>query len=226
VSLLTFTPENPMLTRVTERLKRNQAVRIVCYGDSISNAGRMQDYHGGASCFENNWGQQLWNLLLKEFPQKKIVVENFGIGGQNAYEGLGRMDGLGRYNPDLVLIEFGANDCGWHELPPSATALAIRTMVQGIRHNHGADIVVLGVGGDNPKQPKMQHIEETLEAVRTVASETSAPFVDIRAAVLKATNNGEKWEQYHNGLQDCHPNDKGMTVWAEAVFEVLKREIG
>lgn len=203
-------------------MKLKPVTRIVAYGDSISQVGRGPTWFGGASCREMNYAQQLGRLLAEAYPRVRFEVEHFGIGGQNAYEGLGRLDGLAAFRPDWVLVAFGANDCGYHFLPPEATQLALETLIDAIRSRYGAEVLVLCTGGDNPAAPRFVHLDETVAATRKAAERKGAPFVDIRAAVLAATHNGACWTDFHNGLQDCHPNDRGHAVWARAVFDVIR----
>jgi lysophospholipase L1-like esterase len=214
-----------MLKRVEDRFSRGQPVRVVAYGDSISEVGRTPGYFGGASCAEMNWAQQLGRMLRDHFAPRQFEILHFAIGGQNAYEGLGRLDWLRPLEPDLVILAFGANDCGYHFLPPDATAMATATMIDGVRARHGADVVVMLPGGDNPKQPTFRHWDETLAGLRKTAEVKNAPLADVRKAILGATDNGAAWEKYHNGPTDCHPNDAGHAVWARAVLQTILKDI-
>ncbi|HUW57196.1 MAG TPA: SGNH/GDSL hydrolase family protein [Planctomycetota bacterium] len=214
-----------MLERTSQRLARGERIHVVSYGDSISNVGRQPDYHGGASCAEMNWAYQLQRLLAAEFPGANFVIKPFGVGGQNAYEGLGRFPWLAELDPDLVLIALGGNDCGWHEIPPYCSAHAVRTLALGVRHDFGADVVILGPAGDCPTAKQTVHLDETIDALRGVARDIVAPFVDIRAAMLRATDNGRLYADFHQSLTDNHPNDRGHGMWAAAVFETLKTHI-
>ena len=214
-----------MLSRVAACLAARQPVKIVAYGDSISEVGRTPGYFGGASCAEMNWANQLGRLLAAAYPPAQFVVEHFGIGGQNSYEGYGRADWLRPYAPDVVLVAFGANDCGWHYLPAEATGTAIHSLVEWIQTLLGADVLVLGTGGDNPLASTWRHLDETLAATRAAAEHRGVPFVDIRTAILTATAQGDRWEDYHNARQDCHPNDRGHGIWARATFTVIQQEL-
>lgn len=202
-----------------------QRFKIVLYGDSICEVGRTPDWYGGASCMDMNWGQQLGQMLRGEFPQLDIVVEHFGIGGQNAYEGAGRLDWLKPYAPDLVLLAFGANDCGYHYLLPEETGAAVGWMINGIGARHGAAVIVIGPACDNPLAPITQHRDETIAAIAAVAAAHEVPYVDMRAAVLEATENGARWEDLHNGPADCHPNDRGMAVWAAGALPAVRAHL-
>jgi acyl-CoA thioesterase-1 len=211
-----------LLPHTAQVLREKKSLRIVCYGDSISEVGRSERWFGGATAPERNWGQQLGVLLRAAYPGVEIQVLHFGIGGHNAYEGLGRLDWLKEYQPDLVLVAFGANDTGWHPIPPEATKLALKTLTQWIKERHGADVMLLSSGGDNPQQPNLAHVAETVQGTREAADEAGAGFIDLRAATLRVTENGTRWTDYHNGPQDCHPNDAGHRFWAETVFAAMQ----
>ena len=217
-----------MLPITQKRIAEKQPVRVVIYGDSISEV--KPGWSGGAAGPAQNWGAQLVNRLHQKYPATEFTVTPFGIGGQNSYEGLGRLDGLAALKPDLVLVAFGANDCCHHYLLPEETQLALSTLVTAIQQRFGADVLLVGTGGDNPVQPFFHHLAETLTAQRTAATEAKAVFVDIRHAILAATENGKRWAEYHLGAGNCHPNHAGHQIWAETVFEAicaaLKRTAG
>lgn len=209
------------LTRTADLLAGRNTVTIVAYGDSISELDRTPDWYGGASARERNWAQVLKARLADAFPDSKIECKPFAVGGQNTYEGLGRIDYLPAPAPDLVLIAFGANDCAYHYLLPVETSLALSTLIAALRARHEADVVVIGTAGDSPFHPQFRHLAETVEAQRAAAAELSAPFVDMRAAMLAATEGGKRWAEFHASEQDCHPNDAGHTVWAAAAYETI-----
>jgi lysophospholipase L1-like esterase len=210
-----------MLTRTQHLLAESRPVRVVLYGDSISEVGRTPSWHGGATAPALNWGACLGQLLTARYPGSAFPVAHFAIGGQNSYEGLGRLDGLAAFSPDLVLVAFGANDCGYHFLLPEETQLALTTLVQGIRARVDADCVLVGTGGDNPRHPGFRHLAETLAAQRQAAQELSVPYVDIRQAVLTATADGARWADCHLAADNCHPNDAGHRLWAECAYAVI-----
>jgi lysophospholipase L1-like esterase len=213
------------LPRTARKLRERQPLRIVAFGDSISEVGRSATWHGGAGKPESNWAQQLGVLLRRDYPTSQIEVVNAGIGGQNSYEGLGRIDVLESLKPDLVLIEFGANDCCFHFLQPEETELALTTLANGAKLRLGADVMLLGTAGDNPKEPFFERLDETLAATRRAAGAAGVPYIDLRTPVLAATENGARWNQYHLASGNCHPNDAGHRLWAQTVHAALRQEI-
>ncbi len=210
------------LPRVSEKLRNGEKLRLVSFGDSISEVGRTPTYFGGASCAGKNWASVLRDLFADAYTNSEIEIIYCGIGGQNSYEGLGRLDVLAPLNADLVIVAFGANDCGWHHLEPWQTKVALSSITEGIRARYNADVALASTGGDSPLNSKMDHLNETIETTCQVAIEQGIPYVDIRAAILKATENGNNWAKYHFNDSDCHPNDDGHKIWGEAVFTALK----
>jgi lysophospholipase L1-like esterase len=211
----------PVLKRCAEKIRDKKPLRIVAFGDSISETGRNRGWSGGASNPEKNWAQVLGVILARRFPGVKVDVINAGIGGQNSYEGLGRADVLEALKPDLVLVQFGANDCAYHFLQPEETKLALKTLALDIGKRFGSDVAIMGTAGDNPLKPFFQHRDETIAASRQAASESDVVFIDVRTPMLGATKNGVEWAEYHLGADNCHPNDKGHDVWGQTVLGAL-----
>lgn len=208
------------LARTRRLVAERKPVRVVAYGDSISEV--KTGWNGGAKSPEANWAAVLVKRLGEQHPGSEFSLRHFAIGGQNTYEGLGRLDGLEAHAPDLVLVAFGANDCCHHFLEPAETGQALAALVADIRKRFAADVVLVGTGGDNPQQPFFRHLDETLAAQREVAAEAGVPFVDVREAILAATAGGDRWAEFHLGAGNCHPNDAGHAVWAAAALRVLK----
>lgn len=208
------------LPRTRRLIAEGGAVRVVVYGDSISEV--KPGWNGGASKPAANWGAHLVQRMQEAWPACAFSGQAWGIGGQNTYEGLGRIDGLASLQPDLVLVAFGANDCCYHYLLPEETGLALTTLAMEIPRRFGADVVVVGTGGDNPLKPFFRHLDATIDAQRAAAAAAGVSFVDMRAAVLRATNDGRRWAAFHAGEANCHPSDAGHVVWAEAAFAAIK----
>jgi lysophospholipase L1-like esterase len=211
------------LPRTRQLIAHKKPVRVVLYGDSISEV--KPGWNGGASAPEKNWGAALVKELGEAYPDSAFSLHHFAIGGQNSYEGLGRLDYLEPLKPDLVLVAFGANDCCYHFLVPEETRLALTTLTTEITKRFGADVVLVGTGGDNPVKPFFKHLDETRQAQKEAAAEADVPFVDMRTAILDATDNGKRWAELHVNADNCHPTDKGHEVWAAAAMTVLQRHL-
>jgi lysophospholipase L1-like esterase len=208
------------LPRTQRLIAEKQPIRVVAYGDSISEV--KPGWNGGAKSPAANWAAVLVKRLGEKHPGSAFTLHHFAIGGQNTYEGLGRLDGLEPHAPDLVLVAFGANDCGHHFLEPAETGQALGAIVADIRKRFAADVVVVGTGGDNPRKPFFRHLDDTLAAQRAAAAKAGAPFVDARAAILAATSGGDHWADFHLAADNCHPSDAGHAIWAEAALRTIE----
>jgi len=218
--------ENAPLSHVRARLAAGKPVRVLCYGDSISEVGRHERWHGGASKPTNNYGHLLVNKLAEASPEATFEVDFFAIGGQNTYEGLGRVLQLREYEVDLVLLAFGTNDCNHHYLLPEQTRQAMAELIAQTRRLGEHDVVVLGTGGDNPEAPFFKIRPGPIVAATAAAAKAKgARFVDIRGAILAATEDGERWADFHLNRENVHPNDAGHEVWAETIFAALQAEL-
>lgn len=208
------------LPRTQRLIAEKKPVRVVAYGDSISEV--KPGWNGGAKSPAANWAAVLVKRLGEKHPGSAFTLQHFAIGGQNTYEGLGRLEGLEPHAPDLVLVAFGANDCCHHFLEPAETGQALAAFVADIRKRFAADVVVVGTGGDNPRKPFFSHLEDTLAAQRAAAAEAGVPFVDARAAILAATSGGDRWADFHLAADNCHPSDAGHAIWAEAALRTIE----
>jgi len=212
-----------MLPRTRQLIADKKPIRVVLYGDSISEV--KKGWNGGAKMPESNWGAVLVKRLGEAYHDSSFSIHHFAIGGQNSYEGLGRLDYLEAFKPDLVLVAFGANDCCYHYLLPEETRLALTSLAIEIHKRYSADVILVGTGGDNPLKPFFKHTDETVAAQRQAAVEVKVPFVDMRTAMLQTTENGKRWGAFHLNDGNCHPNDAGHQAWAQAAFTVTQASL-
>lgn len=212
-------PATIKLSRAAAKFASGGELRIVLWGDSISEVGRSPRWHGGASKPENNWGSVLAARLRERYPGVTITLIHAGIGGQNSYEGLGRLDALWPLNPDLVFVEFGTNDTCHHRLLPEETRQALTELCKRISEK--ADVILVGTAGNHPDDKTFHHVDETVAASRQAAADAKVSFIDMQAVMLRVTENYKEWKAFHLNAANCHPNDAGHVVWAEAAMKAL-----
>lgn len=75
-------------------------IKILALGDSLTTG------YGLAS--EHSFASRLEQALKQEGLEVRVI--NGGVSGDTAQDGLMRLKSLIRHNPDLVIVEFGAND--------------------------------------------------------------------------------------------------------------------
>lgn len=90
---------------------------IAFLGDSVTQ-GCFELFESGRAIdtvFDNKsaYSTRVSEILHTFFPKAHINVVNCGISGDNAQNGLSRLDrDILPYRPDLVVVSYGLNDCG------------------------------------------------------------------------------------------------------------------
>lgn len=86
--------------RELARTKSPTEIRIFAIGDS-----NTLGWYGER---DGNWPMYLEQILRHEYPG--ITVQNGGVSGYSSFQGLRRFKEALRFQPDLVVVSFGAND--------------------------------------------------------------------------------------------------------------------
>jgi acyl-CoA thioesterase I len=111
---------------------RQREQRILVLGDSISAAYGMS--------LEQGWVALLQKQLQAQQPQHEVI--NASISGETTDGGLRRLPALlAQHEPDLVIIELGAND-GLRGFPLNTLRNNLGKLVQ-LSLNHGAQVILL-----------------------------------------------------------------------------------
>ena len=87
------------------RKKAANEYRIFAIGDS-NTAGWYDDSIGGFR--GHGWPRDLEELVAASHPRSTVI--NAGVWGYSSFQGLGRFKEILAFEPDMVLISFGAND--------------------------------------------------------------------------------------------------------------------
>lgn len=92
-------PKEQTSTKYNNQSERER--RIVAFGDSLT-------YGYGLENITDSYPSQLQNKIIEEGYNYKVI--NLGISGDTTTGGLARVDKVISFEPDLVLLELGAND--------------------------------------------------------------------------------------------------------------------
>ncbi|MGH6940142.1 arylesterase [Hypericibacter sp.] len=95
-----------------------EPLRILAFGDSLTSGFGLPD--------ADSFPSQLERALIASGENVKLI--NGGVAGDTSAGGLARLDWTLADKPDLVLLEFGAND-GLRGLDPAATRKNIAAML-------------------------------------------------------------------------------------------------
>jgi len=222
------------LMKFARKLHEKDSVTIVAFGDSVTQGCTRLQTRDQEAVYHN----QLKKLLVKRYPDVTINVINSGVGGDKAVDGLARInESVVRFEPDLVLIEFGLNDSVKYGLAGIETfKRTITKMIEKLKEQTDADIVLLTPNymatSDNPNVheehrrkgyvktlPKIQNegiLSRYAYVLREVGAEHNVCVADVYA----------KWEQISDTVNTNallanrlnHPDEKGHRIIAETVM--------
>lgn len=108
-------------------------IRILALGDSLTTG------YGLAS--ENSFASRLEHALIQDGLEVRVI--NGGVSGDTAHDGLMRLKSLIRHSPDLVIVEFGANDI-YMELPIADVRTSLEKIID-ICQESGAGVLLTGI---------------------------------------------------------------------------------
>lgn len=184
-------------------------VTIVAFGDSIT-AG-----YAVRRGFPSFWKK----MLQRKYPDSRIEMINSGTSGNTTMDGLARMDwAVLAYEPDLVTINFGINDCvmglGLEEFEANFVE-----MVRRIRMGHTSEILLLSSQPlDTPLYDKL--VRDYYQSIERVAREMDTGFVDVYGAWMERVRQGTPLGSLIIPGLD-HPNEAGYRIMAEELMRLF-----
>ena len=135
--------------------------KILVWGDSLSAAYGMP--------VEKGWV----NLMQKELGDS-IRIINGSVSGETTQGGITRLPAaLIQYQPDLVILELGAND-GLRGIPPRVTKQNLQKMIQLIQKNN-ARVILLGM--KIPPNYGVAYSRQFENIFTVLAKEFELPFI-------------------------------------------------
>jgi lysophospholipase L1-like esterase len=199
--------------RFTEKtvsdLKNGCNVAIVAFGDSITAGFAVR------RGFPSFWRE----MLQQKYPEARLEFINSGISGDTTEDGLARLDwAVLSYEPDLVTINFGINDCvlglGLDEFEMNFVE-----MVRRIRAGPDSEILLLSSQPlETPPYDKL--VLDYYQTIERVASEMDVGFVDVYEAWMERVRSGTPLgSMIISGLD--HPNEAGYRIIAEELMKLF-----
>ena len=197
------------VSRTRSDLEAGADVTIVAYGDSITAGFAVR------RGFPSFWKE----MLDEKYPEAGLEMINSGISGDTTLDGLSRLDWAAlSYEPDLVTINFGINDCvlglGLEEFE-----MNLVEMVRRIRAGPGSEILLLS---SQPLEtpPYDRLVLDYYQAIERVAKEMEVGFVDVHGAWMRRIQLGTPLSSLIlSGLD--HPNEAGYRIIAEELMRLF-----
>jgi acyl-CoA thioesterase I len=197
------------LKRTLADLQNGCNVTIVTFGDSIT-AG-----YAVRRGFPSFWKE----MLQQKYPDARIEMINSGVSGDTTMDGLARLDwSVLSYEPDLVTINFGINDCvmglGLEEFEAN--------FVEIMRRIHaGPDSEILLLSSQPLETPPYDRmVLDYYQAIGRVAREMDVGFVDVYRAWMHRVRQGTPLGSMIITGMD-HPNEAGYKVIAEELMRIF-----
>jgi acyl-CoA thioesterase-1 len=181
------------------------APTILVYGDSLSAAYSMPQAQGWVSLLQQR-------LKAQGLPYQVI---NASVSGETTSGGLSRLPiTLRQHQPDLVLLELGAND-GLRGLPLAQMRKNLEAMIKA-SHEAGAEVVLLGIMIPPNYGPK--YTQEFSQSFNELAKRHNLPLVKF---LLEGVA-GKPELTLDDGL---HPSASAQPKILENVWQVLGPEL-
>ena len=169
-------------------------------------------------------------MLIDKYELTSVSVINSGIAGDMLPSMIERADrDVVAYNPDLIIINGSLN---WNDAmlgDASAYKQMLQGLVQKLKAETSADIILLTPNGDLPNTlfavPGMEVPEPTTEsraqAIREVAAEEMVCLADVRAVWNQAREAGCPWDELLANKIN-HPSVEGQEVYARVLMKLFE----
>jgi acyl-CoA thioesterase I len=203
------------LAGTRRKLLAGDKVRIVAFGDSITEGG---DASEPGLIFWQRWAE----TLRHKYPRATIEAMNGATGGDTTVQGLQRLqEKVLQQRPDLVLMGFGMNDHNrpGFGVPLEAFAGNLRQMIDRIRTDTGAEVMLFSAFPPNPKWHYGSHnMEAYADATEQVAREKHCAFADVYHLWMTIAPRKKPEDLLSNNIN--HPNDFGHWLYFQALEAV------
>ncbi|WP_192800080.1 SGNH/GDSL hydrolase family protein [Priestia endophytica] len=169
---------------------------------------------------ENKKFASVLSNAIEEEMNYKVSLEGHSAHEALLMHGLDAVPEINKQEPDLVSIEFGTSDCS------AKNNIPVDTFQKQL------DLLVNDLTGEGTSNPQVvllttwsagERCQAFDEAVKTVGEEHDFPVVDLSEVWGDSSNVGRKGVQTYNGVSDnLYPNDQGMEVIANKIFEEVE----
>lgn len=178
-----------------------EALRIVCFGDSLTEGYGLSPDEALPAVLER--------MLRDDGMETKCL--NFGVSGDTTGDGLRRLSHVLDSAPDCVILEFGANDCFIGE-PVSKVRTNFDALIQAFQTR---EIPVLLVGITVLPELGSDYKAEFDPIFDELATDYELPlFPDILASYYS--------NPLYKLMDDTHPNEQGVEAIARALLPQVK----
>ena len=200
------------MQRVKNLLKNEKPLTWVFYGDSIT--------HGGTHTFGwRDYTELFAERVRGEMGRTMDMIIDTAISGDNTRGLLESFDWrAGRFDPDVVLIMIGMNDCS------ETNPISLEEFTENLGKLADKIISIDAIPLMQTTCPIIPHhaperepsFPAYMEAIRKVASEKNLPLIDHTKYWQAAEGRSFYWMS-----NPFHPNEMGHRAFAKLIFQSL-----
>lgn len=215
------------LPGLRRKLDSDEPLRLAVLGDSISE-GANSSGKFGISPYQPTYASLFRQYLEKTFD-RDVDFKNFSMGGMTSAWGASRAFAVGQYNPDVVILSFGAND-GGTGTDNSVTPVSVNAFMQNIRdaiynvrkYNPNCEFILVSSMMMNPAGGAFGIQDKYADAMTEfAANDNSVVAVDMYHLYEYLVNDCGKQYIDLNSNNVNHPNDFYIRMYAMNIIAAL-----
>lgn len=157
-------------------------------------------------------------MIHKKYPEFIVSINNFGVPGDTAGDGLRRIGSVISSSPDLCFVQFALNDA-FTGMTPESFKKNIEQIINKIRSATPSEILLMtSVPVNSPYENRIA--ESFYSMIIDCGEENNIPVARVHDYWKKKISGGISHASLVQG-DGVHPMENGYRLMAEAVMELL-----
>lgn len=210
------------LDNITAKLNTpGETVKLLGIGDSIAGGANVSGDIGytGVSPYADAWSQMTSKAVQERYPDVTVEYDVIAQGGATATLAIERMNEIVAYDPDLLMIEFGTNEC----MAGETDQYYIDTLTQAIaavnENLPDCDIILVAPIISNPLIFPSDWFYAYADALYALEREGVA-IADTTSVLQYILSRKDYIDMTGDFL--CHPNDFANRVFVQTILKTLE----
>jgi acyl-CoA thioesterase-1 len=206
------------LPKVKNKLMNKLPLKVVLFGDSISEGGNASGFTG-AKPFMPPYGQLVANELQK-FYGSEITYKNHSVGGTASGWGLQSIKIVADEIPDLVILAFGMNDASGR-VSPEQFITNIQKQMEAVREAQPdvEFILVATMTGNSEWTASAPDLYPIYRDKLGALCKDGVILADVTSIWIELLKRKSFASLTGNGVN--HPNDFGHRIYAQVILSLL-----
>ena len=210
------------LDNITKKLNTTgETVKILGIGDSIAGGANVSSDIGytGVSPYADAWAQMTSKEIQNRYPDVTVEYDVIAQGGATATLAIEKMKDIVAYAPDLLMIEFGTNEC----MAGETDEYYINTLIEAIEAVNEnlpeCDIILVAPIISNPLIFPSDWFYSYADALYSLEREGVA--VSDTVSILQYIISRKDYIDMTGDFL-CHPNDFANRVFVQSILKTLE----